>query len=446
MTTTGPDQPAANRDVTARLPSTTDLGPHDPEQAHRRVAQRIGMAVANGWLVFLLFPLITVLVDDLAPWRKIASAAVIMAFALAHIAGYRTMIRKELGLDPAPSTPAPATPTPRASRLRPARSVAWFVVMVVLAGIGLAVGGWAMLGLTPFLVTYPLFHFSWPVGLGALALTLAGVIIGPAVGGVLNELWFFAIIVAGVGIGAVLLRLSDERFQERSRFQTHLALSDQRHRVARDVHDVLGHSLTTVILKAQVVERLLERIEPAEAPDRQKLEQAREQLAELDAVSRRALAEIRSTVGGLRSADLVYELAAARAVLADADVTLTIAGSAADIDESMRPVLGWVVRESVTNVVRHARAANCVIEVGGSPVLLRVTDDGIGRPAGAYGNGLSGLRERVHAAGAELRISNPPGDRTGTMVEVVLAGAPSTATPATEPERSVLHGGRGHVS
>lgn len=382
----------------------------------KRSANRIGMLVANAWLLFLLFPLLTVLPSDQSSGRKLLAVAILGLFAAAHVIGYRTLIRRELGLDEPPSEAATEPMIGPVSR----PSAIWFAVMVVLTGLGLVVGGWAMFGMVPFLVSYAFFHFPWRPAAVVFVLSLATVVVAPALAGVLDEIWFFAIIVGSVGAAAVLIRLSEDRQQERNTFNTRLALSDERNRVARDVHDVLGHSLTAVILKGQVIDRMLDRLDPSDDANRQIVEQAREQLAELDTVSRRALAEIRSTVGGLRSADLADELTAARAVLADAGVTLTVSGDAGGVDDRMRLVLGWVVREAVTNVVRHARADHCAIEIGCATrnFLLRVTDDGVGVASSDEGNGLTGLRERVRAAGADLRVGQAEVG-AGTMVEVI---------------------------
>ena len=381
-----------------------------------RMASRIGYVAANLWLLFLLFPLLSALATDMAGWRKVGVVVVIALFAAAHSLGYRQMIRSELGLD---------TPVERADGRWSALGARemWFAAMVVLTVVGVAIGGWSMLGVTPFLVSYGFFNFEWRTGAIIFAATMAAVVVPPAIGGVLDELWFFPIIVASVGVGAALVGFSEERVAERAVFDKQLALSDERQRVARDVHDVLGHSLTAVILKGQVIDRMLDRLDPDADDDRQLLASARVQLAELDTVSRRALAEIRSTVGGLRSADLADEITAARAVLADAGVTLTVTGDAGRVPDGLRPVLGWVVREAVTNVVRHARAENCEIALGeeaddeqAETVVLRVTDDGVGL-SGAEGNGLSGLRERVAASGAQVRVGASAVG--GTMVEVV---------------------------
>ncbi|MEM7096492.1 MAG: histidine kinase [Actinomycetota bacterium] len=369
-----------------------------------RTASRIGMVVSNVWLAFLLFPLISVLANDLASWRKLVAVVVLVLFAMAHALGFRAMIRHEVGV----LSSAQARRT----------GAAWFGVMILLTAVGLLVGGWPMFGVAPFLASSAVFQFERPRSWLMAGLTLAATIVIPLIGGVLGDFWFFPVIVGSVGAGAILIAYSEERTQERAAFETRLALSDERQRVARDVHDVLGHSLTAIVLKAQVVDRLLEQVEPEDVATRSTLAQAQEHLAELDSVSRRALAEIRSTVGGLRSADLADELTAARAVLLDAGVTLTIAGDAAGVDEPLRSVLGWVVREAVTNVVRHADAGRCSITLGDREgVLLQVHDDGIGM-TDDEGNGLTGLRERVAAAGAELRIASS-GSGQGTLVEVV---------------------------
>lgn len=376
-----------------------------------RTATRIGYVAANLWLLFLLFPLLTTLAADIASWRKTAATVLIVLFAIAHTLGYRSMIRTELGLTPAPEDI-------EGRWLASHQRELWFIVMAVLTAIGAVVGGWPMLGVTPFLVSYGIFNFSWRAAGWVFGTTLAAVVIPPAIAGVLDELWFFPIIVASVGAGTALVGFSEERVAERAVFEKQIALSDERQRVARDVHDVLGHSLTAVILKGQVIDRMLDRIDPGDEHSQQLLASAQDQLAELNAVSRRALAEIRSTVGGLRSADLGDEIMAARAVLADAGVTLTVTGDAADVTGGLRPVLGWVVREAVTNVVRHARAENCEIALSanGDGAVLQVSDDGVGL-SGEEGNGLSGLRERVAAAGAELSVRAAPGG--GTLVEVL---------------------------
>ena len=238
-----------------------------------------------------------------------------------------------------------------------------------------------------------------------------------------------SLIAAGVGGAAVLVRAFEGHQFDQAHLRTRLALSDERTRVARDVHDVLGHSLTAVILKVELCQRLLAEQGSNETADRERVEACRQQLAELDSISRRALAEIRSTVGGLRTTDVANEVTAARTVLADAGVELLVTGDVADIIDGHRPMLAWVVREAVTNVVRHAGAERCHIELAPAPpsVLLRVSDDGVGlEPSTSEGNGLRGLRERVASAGGTLRIESPAIDPVGADSNGVASNAGTT--------------------
>jgi len=205
-------------------------------------------------------------------------------------------------------------------------------------------------------------------------------------------------------LGGVMLRIFGEREEMAHRAQNQYAVVAERERVARDVHDVLGHSLTALSVKADLAARLVD-VDPA---------RAKVELESIQATARQALAEVRATVGGLRAGNLEAELAAAPLVLADAGVTTEVVGSVADTDPRHRALLAWVLRESVTNVVRHARAHAVVIELGERGIA--VSDDGTGL-TGPEGNGLRGMRERVVGAGGELALR---GAEPGTRVEVVL--------------------------
>ena len=202
------------------------------------------------------------------------------------------------------------------------------------------------------------------------------------------------------------MRVFSELEERSEDARAELALVAERDRVARDVHDVLGHSLTALSIKAELAARLIE-VDPA---------RARAELESIQETARQALAEVRSTVGGLRAANLEAELAAAPRVLADAGIELRVVGTVADTDPRHRTLLAWVLRESVTNVVRHAGASTVSIEL--SPTGLVVADDGTGFETvdGHESNGLRGMRERVSAAGGTLHLSGAP----GTRVEVVL--------------------------
>ena len=372
---------------------------------------------ANVWLLFLSFPLLSLFLSDESTFMKVLVTVLVMVFAAVHVLGYRANALRARG------APDDLGNLPLLSQLNPwpyfFGLIAIQVVCVMLAGIGL-------LGLMPFIVVFAVFNFSWSIAAVVGALCLIAVLVVPAMAGQLDDVWFFPLLIVSGGAGASFARMGEETLVDRAALQTNLAVSDERNRVARDVHDVLGHSLTAVILKTQVCAKLVDSVQAGTERDRAVLDKVKAELAELDTVSRRAMAEVRSTVGGLRVATLVDEVAAARAVLADAAVELTVRGSVEAVPDEHEAVLAWVVRESVTNIVRHAEADTCTMEILGSEnddgTLIRITDDGVGLGASGNGfsgggNGMRGMRERVAAAGAELVVGTGPQGR-GTRIEV----------------------------
>jgi two-component system sensor histidine kinase DesK len=170
-----------------------------------------------------------------------------------------------------------------------------------------------------------------------------------------------------------------------------LAAENERTRIARDLHDLLGHSLTTITVKAGLARRLSSR-DP---------ERAAEEIAAVEQLSRRTLVEVRAAVAGYRDVTLAGELATSREVLRAAGVETVVPGAIDGVDVDAVEPFGWVVREAVTNVVRHARAEHCTITVG--PRWIEIVDDGHGAGPGAQpGNGLRGLSERLAAVGGTV--------------------------------------------
>ena len=382
---------------------------------------RNGWLLAGVWLVFLIFPLLGFLSsDDLGAGAKAASAGLVLAFAAVYLDGFRRQHQRQ---EQALTEPGPSGGHWIGGDIAGVAHFAALVGVVVVLGL---VVGVAAVGVLPFVVVFAVFHFSWPVAIAVYAGGLASAVGLPALAGRLGELWFMALISAGVGGAAMLIRAFEGHQYDQAHLRTRLAVADERTRVARDVHDVLGHSLTAVILKVELCQRLLGGPDSADAIDEARAAACRAQLTELEVISRQALAEIRSTVGGLRASDVADEVTAARTVLADAGVDLLVTGDVTDIGDGDRPMLGWVVREAVTNIVRHAGAGRCHIELAPTPgtVLLRVSDDGVGLGGRGEGNGLRGLRERVASAGGTLLVDSSAlvpgdGDRTsGTRVEV----------------------------
>jgi two-component system, NarL family, sensor histidine kinase DesK len=187
-----------------------------------------------------------------------------------------------------------------------------------------------------------------------------------------------------------------------------VAVEQERSRVGRDMHDILGHSLTVITVKAELAGRLLE-TDP---------QRAAKEIAEVEELARGALADVRSTVAGYRGVSVVSELANARSALEAAGIRAELPGSVDDIPSAYRELFGWALREGITNVVRHSQATSCAVRLG--PSFVEVSDNGRGptEDATSSGTGLAGLRERVQDAGGSLAIGRAAGG--GFLLRVSL--------------------------
>ena len=181
-----------------------------------------------------------------------------------------------------------------------------------------------------------------------------------------------------------------------------LAKTAERERIARDMHDVLGHSLSLIVLKSELAGRLFD-----SQPSRAALE-----IAEIETAARQALAEVRKTITGYRSEGFASELTRAAQVLKTAGVRLNKPAKAPYLTPRHEATLSFVLREAVTNIVRHADASECSIEVftGQDLTRLVIADDGRG-DIRQEGNGLRGMRERVQELGGSLSLESSRGTR-----------------------------------
>ena len=194
------------------------------------------------------------------------------------------------------------------------------------------------------------------------------------------------------------------------------AVAAERSRVARDMHDILGHSLTVIAVKAELAARMLETAsgtdpasatasgaDPSAFEDSAPLRRAAAEIAAVQDLARGALADVRATVAGYRGVNVLAELAVARTALESAGITADLPATVDAVPARHRELFGWVLREGVTNVVRHSGAKQCRVRLTASEVS--VEDDGVGPgPAGSFGNGLTGIRERVMAAGGNVCV------------------------------------------
>ncbi len=353
--------------------------------------ERYGWLMAAIWLVFLGFPITAAVTADTSWAWRVVGVSIIVAFAVVYL---HAAIRP----------PLDATVAQRKTF-----GLRHLVALLTLIAVATPVIGWNAVGMAPFVVSFSMFALPLTWAGVVYASTLIGVLGGSLLGGVFQDLWFLGVIVALVGAATGLVRIIDDRQADHKEVGTQLAVTAERERVARDVHDVLGHSLTVISLKAELAERLLDAGDDTDG--------ARAEVRAIHDLSRQALAEVRSTVGGLRIARLADEVVAARAVLADASIEASLPDDLTVVDPRHRIVLAWSLREAVTNVVRHSRAEHCTVEVG--PRTLVVTDDGRGMNGHREGNGIRGLRERVDAAGGTLSLEQGP-DGNGSRLAVHL--------------------------
>ena len=237
----------------------------------------------------------------------------------------------------------------------------------------------------------------------ALSLALsAEIVLVPVPNGLLAAGWAVVLIfITGVGnlfIGDrlrqhALLRRAQEDVEE-------MAKVAERERIARDLHDILGHTLSVIALKSELASKIADR-DPVRAV---------EEIREVERVSRDALAEVRAAVEGYRDRGFSGELRSAGRALSSAGVRLDINVNPVTLSPRQETALALALRETVTNVVRHAQASVCRVTFGvdEGDLVLTIHDDGVGGPL-REGSGLAGMRERVAAAGGRLDIETMRG-------------------------------------
>ena len=336
-----------------------------PNLGRLRVGQLLG-------LLFLIGPLADLGRSGLAPAEKAAALASVAAFVALYLAllpPVATLARRGSGaLAVAVGLLAGLAVAPVLLGA-PRSSLLLFVYVVAAAGVALAAA--AAVAVTAIVAT------SVGVGLatgGADGSTVAAwtlTVLG--VGAVTTALG------AAMRANAELRRLRDERAR--------LAVAEERMRIARDLHDLLGHSLSLIALKTDLATRLI-----GSEPER-----AQAELVDVQQVTREALAEVREAVHGYRQRSFADALASARATLAAAGIDCRVEGDVPPLPADVETVLAWVVREAATNVVRHSGARRCAIRIRdqGGAVAVEVDDDGAAVAAGGAGMGLAGLAERA---------------------------------------------------
>ncbi|WP_181806796.1 sensor histidine kinase [Streptomyces shenzhenensis] len=276
--------------------------------------------------------------------------------------------------------------------------VEWTLAIVLACTLG---GSW--FGLFVYLsvmcgVTLPLRVAYWTIPLTTAAMMLAGWYVHDVA-----EAWglFLAVLMVGYAMTGVrrLVATTVELRKARATV-AHLAANEERLRLARDLHDLLGHSLSLITLKSELAGRML-----PDHPDK-----AAQQVLDIEQVSRQALVDVREAVTGYRRPRLAAELAGAQVALTAAAVTAEVPADPdlTGVPDEGEAALAWALREAITNVVRHSGASACTVELlrrqtlDGPVLELAVEDNGSGGSGKGPGNGLTGLTERLEKAGGTL--------------------------------------------
>lgn len=351
------------------------------------------------WLVFLVWPAIQIATSEVSVGWKAVGFAAMAVFVVCYLVSL-------------------IVPRPVRSLPRWVNTLGYTVILVFLGGMMGPAAGPAIIQIAAYVLA--LWLFAHPIRVGLIA-SAAIAVLAAAVLFTQAEIETAAIISGYLCIGLLIMlavRLAMERDETARLLQEDLRLTRQREAFARDVHDVLGHTLTVISVKAELAKRLV-----AIDPDR-----AAAELADVQQLARRSLAEVRTTIEDRRTPELSEQLADAISALHAAGIQAEVPDPAEipPMPRMHRGVLAWCLREAVTNVIRHADANRCEITI--EPSSLTVIDDGVGLAAhngeepASGGAGLEGMRGRVAELSGTLTVlpEDVTRPRPGTRVEVRL--------------------------
>ncbi len=356
------------------------------------ISLRFWRLYAAFWLVCLFFPIYSLVGARLAAVSllvALAGLALFTAVYLWEVWPYPLIGRA--GLRSSPLPPAGLTLLALFLSLAYGSAFAW-----------LFLGASAILGLV-----LPPRRAFW--GVMALTLLTLGVWV-IASGGLTATDWLqvipLVLLVRGVGVdmaGFSRLAATLRELNVARRELARRAVVEERLRVARDLHDLLGHTLSLITLKSELARRLVEK-----NPQR-----SAQEVLEIERTARVALREVREAIAGYRKQSLASELEGARQILEAAGILCRIEQATGALPAGTDLALAWTVREGVTNVIRHSRAKQCLIRIASQDGMVRaeVINDGLCGPDGearGTGSGLSGLAERINAQGGQISAAPFP--------------------------------------
>jgi two-component system sensor histidine kinase DesK len=346
------------------------------------------------WLAFIIFPLVNAVTSS----DRLVVHVLVIAGAAVFVADYTWMVLTAFG-----------------DRNRAVALLQAIVLVAVSASLTIGdSANWA------FLFTYcaACAAILAPSSLGFHAVVLTSLMAAGSSllgGGTAGSSIGYGASAIGIGLLMVVmrdLRVSNAELTEARAELARAAVTAERERFARDLHDLLGHSLSVIAIKAELAGRLL--------PDR--ADQATVEVREVEQVARQALREVRDAVSGYRQPTLDGELAGARMALSAAGITAEFDRPPVTLDPEVEAVLAWTVREGATNVIRHSGARRCTVKVrtGLAAAAVEVLDDGPGQPGdgagqtatngqrGRDGHGLAGLTERAESLRGRLEAGALP--------------------------------------
>lgn len=357
------------------------------------LSERIGRIVSYGmslvWLGFLAFPVGAIIRAELTAPERAFRLALLAVFAAIYVWGIVDALSRD---DPFSDDLRPL------SAILVVSHIALIVALVAMSDERAWMSGTFTVALA--VIALPP-RYGYPLGAlltAAFSFALFSAFGGSGAGAALVTVGVYAIVVGS----SYFSRQSDRE----AAISTREAVVGERERVARDVHDVLGHTLTVISLKSDLAHKLIDR-----DPTRAKAE-----IRAIHELCQQAIAEVRATVSGLNVRQLAAEVEAVRKLAANAGLDLDVLGTPDDVDPRHRILFAWILREAMTNVIRHAGAGRARVELEHS--RIRVSDDGVGFvPTDRTGNGLAGLRKRVEEAGGTMKVKSSPGG--GTTIEVL---------------------------
>ncbi len=355
-------------------------------------ARAMGYFWACIWLAWLIQPLVTAVRDE--SWLGVLS---VLGFAAAYVWQFSkrgwvfSPVRDRCPDDRNTSTPL---------------AIARYVLMVLLALASIVTIGQDGATTLVFTAIAAVWSFPIPAAVPVAAVTAAAYVgLWRSTDGWHSD--WGSLVGMGFGVLAVMAgRTSAQRQRalDVSKVQNaQLAVEAERNRLARDVHDILGHSLTVITVKAELAGKLME----AGQQDR-----ARTEVADLERLSREALADVRRAVEGFREISLAGELARAREALSAKGIHAQLPTATDEVAGDARELFAWVVREGVTNVIRHSDAHECRIDLAADQISIADNGTTADRADGdRTGNGLRGLRERARSVGYRIVVTTGPGFR-----------------------------------